>query len=176
MRRKKTQGWQHHYCNCLYWYAIATTATDELCCSNIFVSVSFLFTSCPHQLVNLAMVAVELQNQNKIHQNNITKLLPRDIYLENSKLVRQVIFWKHLQAVFWKSLSVIMNWLEKYFGISRKSCIIKNTSKNWNLIFVLVVVSLFASWIRHSKKLLIHITKDIRSTFHIVYVSYFPIQ
>ena len=55
------------------------------------------------------MVGAELQNQSKIHQNNITKLLPRDIYLENTKLVRQVIFWKHLQAVFWKRLSIMMN-------------------------------------------------------------------
>ena len=53
-------------------------------------------TSCSYKLVNLAMVGRQLQYRYEINECNIIKLLTHNIYMENTKIVRLVIFWEHL--------------------------------------------------------------------------------
>ena len=151
-RHNATQGLYHHY-NCFYWYAIATTTTNKF-----FSKVHFRsFVFCIY-IMFLSRCLIS-QYRNKINKNNIIKkLLTQKIYLENTKIVKLVILLKTPMSSY---LSILINWLEKHFGISRKLCIIRNTSKNWYLIFVVlvVVVSLYSPQIRHSRKLLIHRTE-----------------
>ena len=52
----------------------------------------FVGKSCSYQFINLAMVGGQLYCWNKINQNNIIKPLTHNVYQENTKLVRLVIF------------------------------------------------------------------------------------
>ena len=151
-RHNATQGLYHHY-NCFYWYAIATTTTNEFFSKDHFPPFVFCIYIMFHSSCLIS------QYRNKINENSIIKkLLTQKIYLENTKIVKLVILLKTPMSSY---LSILINWLEKHFGISRKLCIIRNTSKNWYLIFIVVVVfvSLYSPQIRHSRKLLIHITE-----------------
>ena len=64
--------------------------------TNFAARTIFVSASCPCELVNLAVVGEKLQNRNKINQNKIIELLTHYTYLENTKFVWQVIFWKHV--------------------------------------------------------------------------------